>query len=241
MGGPRTRALGASMNYRDRIVDATATPPGDKATVRRLYYHEQQDLTTVARSLGCSRQRLARWMQWWGMKRRAHRDAMEIKRRQLGHQRGPNWKGGRWFLKKQQTEFTYAPWHPRARHNGGVPTYVLVAEEKLGRLLRKMEVVHHLDLDRTNNDETNLCVMLRMQHGLLHDVLGRIGIALLVNGHSTLVLNHLHRRDVAALARDVYVQRLFCVSENVYPRVWDDVKPLIAPILDDRFIVLNKE
>lgn len=50
------------------------------------------------------------------------------------------------------------PEHPNARKNGSVLEHRLVAERKLGRYLKKTEVVHHIDENKTNNDEDNLIV-----------------------------------------------------------------------------------
>ena len=47
----------------------------------------------------------------------------------------------------------------------------LVAEEKLGRLLRKGEVVHHIDGDYKKNDPDNLMVLpSQREHVKLHSV-----------------------------------------------------------------------
>lgn len=52
----------------------------------------------------------------------------------------------------------YFPEHPNARKNGSVMMQVLVAEEILGRVLEKEEVVHHKDFNRLNNDKNNLMI-----------------------------------------------------------------------------------
>lgn len=52
----------------------------------------------------------------------------------------------------------FDPDNPRATKEGYVYTHILVAEEKLGRLLGPEEVVHHVDEDKYNNDPNNLIV-----------------------------------------------------------------------------------
>lgn len=44
----------------------------------------------------------------------------------------------------------------------------LLAEKALGRPLKKSEVVHHLDYDRTNNDPSNLVICTQSYHKILH-------------------------------------------------------------------------
>lgn len=65
-----------------------------------------------------------------------------------------------------------------ARYRGtGTKTYVkemgrhqhrVVMERKLGRRLRKGEVVHHVDHNKKNNHPDNLQVMTNSEHSLLH-------------------------------------------------------------------------
>lgn len=52
----------------------------------------------------------------------------------------------------------YMPKHPNASKDGCVYEHALVAEEKLGRYLKKGEVVHHIDENKYNNSSENLMV-----------------------------------------------------------------------------------
>lgn len=66
----------------------------------------------------------------------------------------------------------YRPDHPAAMTSdnweGYVYEHIVVIEKKIGRRLRDDEEVHHLDLDRSNNDPTNLIVLEKSQHRTLH-------------------------------------------------------------------------
>ena len=68
----------------------------------------------------------------------------------------PDWKGGV-HVDRQGYVFVYAPWHPRKKKYGN---YVLLSrllmEQKIGRLLRREEVVHHINDDRGDNRIENL-------------------------------------------------------------------------------------
>lgn len=44
----------------------------------------------------------------------------------------------------------------------------IVAERTLGRSLKRGEVVHHKDHDRSNNRPSNLVVMSRVEHSRMH-------------------------------------------------------------------------
>jgi len=57
--------------------------------------------------------------------------------------------------------------HPRS-NNGYLKRSVLVLEEKLGRTLRKGEMVHHIDGDRLNDNPDNLEITTRAKHMSQH-------------------------------------------------------------------------
>ena len=66
----------------------------------------------------------------------------------------------------------YKPDHPSAMQSknweGYVYEHILVAEKKLGRELRPDEVVHHLDTLKSNNTPSNLLVLEKSQHPVIH-------------------------------------------------------------------------
>ena len=63
------------------------------------------------------------------------------------------------------------PEHPNARSNGTVLERRLVAEKKIGRLLKRSEVVHHVDEDKTNNTPENLIVFRsNSDHSRFHKI-----------------------------------------------------------------------
>lgn len=70
-------------------------------------------------------------------------------------------------------KIVYDPKNPRAMTNsnwkGWVYEHIKIAGIFLKRPLRKDEVVHHLDGDRSNNRTDNLLVLLRSQHVKLHN------------------------------------------------------------------------
>lgn len=85
-----------------------------------------------------------------------------------------NWKGGRKLANKNGCLYwmILMPEHPRAKNNSGyVYEHILVAEQKLGRPLRKGEVVHHIDGNGLNNDPNNLLVLpSQSEHMKIHKI-----------------------------------------------------------------------
>ena len=51
---------------------------------------------------------------------------------------------------------------------GWVGEHVLVVEHRIGRRLKKTECIHHKDFNSSNNDDSNLDLMLKVNHRLFH-------------------------------------------------------------------------
>ena len=54
--------------------------------------------------------------------------------------------------------YVHYPEHPKATKEGYVRLHILVAENKIGRRLKDEECVHHLDLNKHNNNPNNLII-----------------------------------------------------------------------------------
>lgn len=68
--------------------------------------------------------------------------------------KNPNWRGGR--TTANGYVMVRKPDHPRAGKKGYVYEHILVMEQKLGRLTKRGEVVHHIDGNPKNNAPENL-------------------------------------------------------------------------------------
>lgn len=72
----------------------------------------------------------------------------------------------------------YKPDHHRADVTGMVAEHVLVAEEELGRPLKKGEIVHHKDFNKFNNSPDNLLFTItRQEHQRLPEYQARFIIS----------------------------------------------------------------
>lgn len=76
-------------------------------------------------------------------------------------------------VKKGEYLYAIVPGHPNANKYGYVLEHRVVAENKIGRLLKKNEVVHHVDENKKNNAPENLEVMTKTEHASLHGSTGR--------------------------------------------------------------------
>lgn len=69
------------------------------------------------------------------------------------------------------------PKHPKQNSNGLYPLHRVLMENKLGRILKDGEVVHHKDEDKHNNDIANLEVMTNADHtGHHHPVVALVNL-----------------------------------------------------------------
>lgn len=80
----------------------------------------------------------------------------------------PNWKGGRSVASNGYVLIRVGTNHHLADVRGYAYEHRLVAEEKLGRRLRRGEQVHHIDHNQQNNDPANLEVMTTAWHRFHH-------------------------------------------------------------------------
>ncbi len=93
----------------------------------------------------------------------------------------PSWKGGR-VIKGDGYIGVWQPNHERADNRGYVFEHTLVIAEKLGRLPEKGEVVHHVNLVKTDNRPENLYLCNHRKHLKMHRDLEKLVASLIDDG-----------------------------------------------------------
>lgn len=127
----------------------------------------------------------------WGAMKKAGINARPAIKRDQRREKNSSWKGGRVLVAKSKTTrfsnggywYILNPEHPNAGKNGYVAEHIMVASEKIGRPLKKGECVHHLDMNKQNNDPANLSVCNRSQHRNYHLQLELIAVEMFRNGN----------------------------------------------------------
>ena len=79
----------------------------------------------------------------------------------------PAWKGGRTIDARGYVLIKNIK-HPNTKANGYVQEHRLVMENHLGRILKRLEQVHHINGDKTDNKIENLRVVTPKEHYWLH-------------------------------------------------------------------------
>lgn len=138
-----TRAVERAGMQLTGLRESACTPYVDEL---RRWAREGVAVSEMARRIGATRRTVARFLRIHEMERTPFV--------QIGSTH-PRWKGGRMFDKSGYV-LIYRPNHHEANRHGQVREHRVVMEQKLGRLLRRGEVVHHLDGNRANNHPDNL-------------------------------------------------------------------------------------
>ena len=73
--------------------------------------------------------------------------------------------------------------YKRAKHERYKVEHRLIAEKMLGRPLTKEDIVHHVDLDKLNNEEYNLYICNKSEHTKLHKQLEQCAAELFKFGY----------------------------------------------------------
>lgn len=107
----------------------------------------------------------------------------------------PGWKGGKNMAKGDGYIGIWTPGHERADGGKYVYEHTLVFEKHNGRLPNKNEVLHHIDLDKHNNNISNLFLCGYKEHTKIHRQMDKLikplmdkGILVFDNGQYKLTI-----------------------------------------------------
>jgi len=135
------------------------------------YINQKKSTPEIAKSLNVNRTTILNWLVKFNIPRRSYSEITKGKN-------NPSWKGGR--KKHQGYWMVLKPEHPRAHKSGYVFEHIIIAEKMLGRPLKfyginhkDNEVVHHIDCDKSNNNQENLYICTNSNHKNIHNKFGR--------------------------------------------------------------------
>lgn len=136
-----------------------------KELIEKLHWDLGYTLRDITKIFGKS---------WWWMVHFKKKTGLKVKGRKEslygkynGH--GPNWMGGK-FKVHDYWMIWIGKDHPNANKRGYIPEHRYIMTKKIGRPLKKYEVVHHIDGNKENNDPNNLQLMSMGGRGKFHGV-----------------------------------------------------------------------
>jgi len=142
------------------------------------YETQGKSLRQIRKETGLGVNTIKRWLNKHNIATR--QGDMVVKEQQSQRlSENPKWKGQH---RNNGYIYIYKPDHPNASKTGYVSEHRMVASEMLGRPLTKQDIIHHIDGDRTNNNEQNLFITNKRGHRLAHANLMQIGYELLKQG-----------------------------------------------------------
>lgn len=121
-------------------------------------YELHQSLGVVSSKLGIHKTSISRVLK---------RFEIPIKANNSGSDH-PHWRGGINNNKGDGYLGIWSPGHERADNGSYVYAHTLEYEKHTGKLPKKGEVLHHIDLDKRNNDFSNLFLCDNKKHIQLH-------------------------------------------------------------------------
>ena len=135
-----------------------------------MYVDGKMSTREIGRKLSLCGHTISRLLTREGVKPRTSIEGLRVKypNGRFGSQ-ASNWRGGR-RLTKFGYILVHKPDHKNASSIGYVMEHRLVMEKKLGRLLEKNEVVHHINGKRDDNRIRNLKLTKKGQHTKDHFV-----------------------------------------------------------------------
>lgn len=163
------RSRGISTNNNQRLVAKTMGGMSDEEfrSFLEKKYASGMSMREIADIIGITPSGVRKYFLKYGIERRSNSGYASV-----DPTYSVNWNGGRHVASNGYVEIKVKG-HPRQNKRGYVYEHQFVMEQHIGRLLKKGEVVHHIDGNKQNNDISNLMLLTNEEHAKLHSLMRR--------------------------------------------------------------------
>jgi len=136
----------------------------DYCWLYQRYANQLLSTYTIAREVGVNHRTIKYWLEKNSIRIRGKEEANQISNYNQGRvrEKSKNWRGGRLDCRKDGYIMIYHKRLPSRTYYK--LEHVLIAERALGRLLKKGEVVHHINMDPKDNRNSNLLICTAGYH-----------------------------------------------------------------------------
>lgn len=163
----RSHGIDTNSNLRKSAIHRSGMTESEFKTYLKDNYKNGKSMGDISREIGVSPSAIRKYFVKYGIPRAKNTSYFEN-----NVERHPSWKGGRRILSNGYIA-VYCPDHPNAGIRKTVYEHQLVMENHIGRYIKKGEVVHHIDGNKSNNDISNLLLLTNSDHVKLHAILKR--------------------------------------------------------------------
>lgn len=170
----------------------------NREDIPKLYVEGKLSTLKIGRIVGLTPAAVASILSRRGIKLRSFKEARKIQYPDgTFGVNSPRWKGGRKIANSRGYIHIYSPEHPFKTKAGYVMEHRLVMEKKIGRYIKKGEIVHHINHDKTDNRPENLAIKKNGQHIKDHFDAGK-------NMDKVLEILDLYRKKYGRIIEDIY-------------------------------------
>jgi hypothetical protein len=135
------------------------------------YLNNKKSVKQIRRETGLGINTMKRWFRKHNIEIRQGDNEIVCSQKSHKMRKHPNWKGKR---NNCGYYYIYHPNHPNAPKSGYISEHRFIAEQKVGRILNSDEFVHHIDMDKTNNELSNLYISKQRGHKEVHASFNRL-------------------------------------------------------------------
>lgn len=135
------------------------------------YLVKSKSIHQIRKETGLGINTIKRWFYKFGIPIRKIDDSIVCQQKSHKLRNHPQWKG-----KKNNCGYFYIynPSHPNAPKSGYISEHRFIAEQLIGRVLNIDEFVHHIDMDKSNNELSNLHITKQRGHKHVHSSFNRL-------------------------------------------------------------------